>query len=187
MAAIARRFLAIWVSRPQFSSPGNSTCDGGVSFYNRHMGLIITLLVVGVVLLLLETVLPGAVAGIVGLICLIAAVVQSYVEFGPGVGNYVLLGVTVGLIIGTWLWVKYFPTSPFGRKFVLDQTGGNVGAEQPELLHQTGTALTPLRPSGAALINGRRVDVVTEGSMIERGQAVKVVDIEGLRVVVRAV
>jgi len=37
-----------------------------------------------------------------------------------------------------------------------------VGAAKPELLHQTGTALTALRPSGTALIDGKRVDVVTE-------------------------
>ena len=151
------------------------------------MELVITLLVVGVILLLLETVLPGAIAGIVGLICLVAGVIDAYVQFGATTGNYVLLGVTVALVIGTWLWVKYFPTSPMGRKFVLHRTGGNVDAEKPELLHQTGTALTALRPSGAALINGQRVDVVTEGAMIERGQAIKVVDLEGLRVVVRAI
>ena len=47
--------------------------------------------------------------------------------------------------------------------------------------------MTPLRPSGTAVINGRRVDVVTEGGMIERNTPVKVVAIEGMRVVVRAV
>jgi membrane-bound serine protease (ClpP class) len=47
--------------------------------------------------------------------------------------------------------------------------------------------LTKLRPSGTAVINGKRVDVVTEGAFIEPGQSIKVVAIEGLRVVVRAV
>jgi membrane-bound ClpP family serine protease len=44
-----------------------------------------------------------------------------------------------------------------------------------------------LRPSGTASINGRRVDVVTEGGLIERGTAVKVVAVEGARIVVREV
>jgi membrane-bound serine protease (ClpP class) len=44
-----------------------------------------------------------------------------------------------------------------------------------------------LRPSGTANINGQRVDVVTEGGLIERGTAVKVVAVEGSRIVVRAV
>jgi membrane-bound serine protease (ClpP class) len=54
-------------------------------------------------------------------------------------------------------------------------------------LHCSGTALTNLRPSGTALIDGKRVDVVTNGSMIERGAEVKVIAVEGARVVVRAV
>ena len=54
------------------------------------------------------------------------------------------------------------------------------------MLHQTGAALTLLRPSGTAVINGHRVDVVTEGAMIERNAPVQVVAVEGMRVVVRA-
>jgi membrane-bound serine protease (ClpP class) len=50
-----------------------------------------------------------------------------------------------------------------------------------------GIAQTNLRPSGTAMINGQRVDVVTEGPMIEQGAAIKVVAVEGMRVVVRAV
>jgi len=53
-------------------------------------------------------------------------------------------------------------------------------------VHQTGTALTILRPSGTAEINGRRVDVVTEGDWLEVGAPVTVIAVEGLRVVVRA-
>jgi membrane-bound serine protease (ClpP class) len=44
-----------------------------------------------------------------------------------------------------------------------------------------------LRPAGVALVNGRRVDVVTEGGLIAAGARVKVVAIEGNRVVVRRV
>jgi len=44
-----------------------------------------------------------------------------------------------------------------------------------------------LRPSGTAVINGKRIDVVTEGPFVERGSPIKVVEVEGARVVVRAV
>ena len=95
--------------------------------------------------------------------------------------------MTVGLLGGFALWVKFFPQSPLARRFVLKRVVGNIDAEQPELLNQAGIAYTQLRPSGTALINGKRVDVVTEGSLIERGSAIRVVGIEGMRVVVRAV
>ena len=152
----------------------------------RHMELVIALLVAGALLLLAETVLPGMVAGILGAICLVAGVIQGYVGFGPRVGSYILLGVMAALLVGTMIWLKYFPESRFARTFISDQTVGDLGAEQPALLHQTGTALSNLRPSGMALIGGQRVDVITEGPMIEPGTPVKVIALEGLRVVVRA-
>jgi membrane-bound serine protease (ClpP class) len=150
------------------------------------MEWVITLLAAGAVLLLLETVLPGMIAGIIGALCLLGGVIQAFVVFGPTVGSYVLAGVIVGLMVGTFLWIKYLPTSRAGRVFTSDRTIGDIGADRPELLHQSGTAVTTLRPSGTALINGHRVDVVTEGGLIEPHTPVKVVAIEGMRVVVRA-
>ena len=149
------------------------------------MWLVVTFIVVGAVLLLLETVLPGAVAGIAGMICLFVGVVIAYRDLGVESGNTVLVGVAAGLLVGTIFWIKYFPHSRFIRRFVSQRTIGDIGAERPELLHQTGVAFTTLRPSGTALINHQRVDVVTEGSLIERGTPVKVVALEGIRVVVR--
>jgi membrane-bound serine protease (ClpP class) len=150
------------------------------------METVIILLVAGLVLLLLETVLPGMIAGMVGFGCLVVGVVLSYAKFGPRTGNLVLLGVCGVLLGAALLWIRFFPHSRLGQAFVTRSTVGNLGVEQPALLHQTGTALTPLRPSGTAFIQGRRVDVVSEGALIERGTPVKVVALEGLRVVVRA-
>ena len=73
------------------------------------------------------------------------------------------------------------------RVFVSKSAVGDIGTAKPELLNQTGTAFTTLRPAGTAIINDKRVDVVTEGALIEKGTAIKVVAIEGLRVVVRAI
>jgi membrane-bound serine protease (ClpP class) len=151
------------------------------------MELVITLIIVGAILLLLETVLPGLVAGIIGFCCLIAAVYFAYEREGVETGNWVLMGVAVGLMIGFICWLKYFPNSRMARPFVSQTAIGDIKAEKPELLNQTGTAFTSLRPSGTALIDGKRVDVVTEGALIEKGTPVKVVAIEGMRVVVRAI
>lgn len=151
------------------------------------MAIVITLLVVGAILLLLETVLPGAIAGILGFGCLVTAVVLAYVELGARGGNVVLLGVALGLVAGTLLWMKYFPLSPVAKLFVSQKVVGSIGTERPDLLNRTGTALTLLRPSGTAVVAGQRVDVVTEGALIERGTPIKVVAVEGMRVVVRAV
>jgi len=151
------------------------------------MALIITLLALGAILLFLETLLPGMVAGIIGFICLMAAVILSYRDFGYQTGSLILAGVLVGLLIGTWCWLKFFPESRIARKFISRGSVGELGVDKPELLNVTGVTLTRLRPSGVASINGQRVDVVTEGGMIERDAAIKVVAVEGSRIVVREV
>jgi membrane-bound serine protease (ClpP class) len=150
------------------------------------MAIIAILIGVGLSLLFLETILPGLIAGFLGICALIGAIVYAYLEFDIRTGNTTLLIVLCLLVIGTLLWIKFFPGSAVARMFVSTGQIGTVGAEKPELLDQSGVALTALRPAGTALINGKRVDVVTEGGFINKGTAVKVVAIEGLRVVVRA-
>jgi membrane-bound serine protease (ClpP class) len=151
------------------------------------MGVIALLIAVGLVLLFLETILPGMIAGALGLLALGAAVAYGYMQFGAKTGNATLFIVLVMLGVGTVLWVKFFPDSPMAKVFVSKGQIGTVGAEKPELLGQTGVALTPLRPAGTVVFNGKRVDVVADGLFIEKGTSVKVVAVEGLRVVVRPV
>jgi membrane-bound serine protease (ClpP class) len=149
------------------------------------MELVITLLAAGFLLLVLETVLPGLVAGIVGFCCLVAGVVIAYQRKGAETGNMVVMSVIVVGLVGAVLYLKYFPGSRAARSFTLTRTIGDIGVERPELVGQSGVAFTTLRPSGTALINNQRVDVVADGTLIEKGAAITVVAVEGLRVVVR--
>jgi membrane-bound serine protease (ClpP class) len=151
------------------------------------MATVVTLILVGAALLLLETVLPGMIAGIIGFACLVAGVVMAYLNFDNSTANIVLLVVVVGVIVGVLVWFKFFPDSRFAKVFISERTVGEIGTDRPELLNQTGKALTTLRPSGMAVISGKRIDVVTEGPFIEPGTTVKVVAVEGMRVVVRSV
>ncbi len=149
------------------------------------MELILILLAAGGLLLFAESVLPGMIAGLAGACCLVAAVIEGYVRFGGRTGNLILLGVLASLVAGFLLWLKYFPDSRVAKIFISRQVVGEIGTEKPELLDQTGTALSALRPAGTAVINGKRVDVVTEGQMIDPGAPIRVVAVEGMRVVVR--
>ena len=151
------------------------------------METVIALLIAGAVLLMLETVLPGLIAGVIGFLCLVVAVFLSYRNLGAQTGHLALVGVMVALILGTICWVKYFPESRLGSLFVSKQSVGDIGTDRPELLNQTGVAFTQLRPAGTALIHGKRVDVLTEGELIERGTPVRVVAVEGMRVIVRVI
>jgi membrane-bound serine protease (ClpP class) len=151
------------------------------------MWMVLTLALVGAALLLLETILPGLIAGIIGMCCLIAAVVVGYTNFDLMTGNLILVAVILGLLLGTIIWIKYFPQSRMASVFISRRVVGDLHIDKPDLVGLTGVAQTNLRPSGTAIINGQRVDVVTEGAMVERGSPVRVVAVEGMRVVVRSV
>lgn len=151
------------------------------------MTLIVVLLVLGAILMFLEILLPGLVAGILGSLCWVAAVVLAYRDLGFHTGNLVLGGVLLGLVIGVLCWLKFFPESRVARLFISRSAVGELGVRKSELVNSTGVTITQLRPSGTAFINGKRTDVVTEGGLIDCGASIKVVAVEGLRVVVREV
>ena len=143
------------------------------------------LLIVGAVLVFLETMLPGLVAGIIGAGCIITGVVLSYTRFDVATGNLTLMITLAGLIVGAAVYLRFFPTSRIAQVFVSRRQVGNLEVDRSSLLYQTGMACTTLRPSGVAIIAGQRVDVVAEGPLVEKGEAVKVIAVEGARVVVR--
>ncbi len=149
--------------------------------------LIVSLAAVGALLLFVEMFVPGAVAGIVGGLALFAAVALCYSEYGVDRGNLMFIGVLVfGTVLLVW-WMRSFSNSRMGRKWTLQTAVPNDSAQSSfqQLADQDGSALTDLRPAGTALIGGTRVDVIAESEQIDRGAAIRVVRVEGSKVVVR--
>ncbi|MBY6278389.1 NfeD family protein, partial [Symbiobacterium thermophilum] len=58
--------------------------------------------------------------------------------------------------------------------------------DRARLVGREGVSLTVLRPAGTAVFDDQRLDVVTEGEFIPAGVPVKIVRVEGTRIVVRA-
>jgi membrane-bound serine protease (ClpP class) len=146
------------------------------------------LILAGFVLLGLETVLPGMIAGILGAICLLAAVVLSLFH-GPVAGMLTLFGVFLLLMLAIWLYFTFFPKSKLGKSIAL--TTVNEGASTPEassaLVGTSGTMASPGRPAGIALIQGKRLDVVAETGFLENGAKIIVISAAGNRIVVRGI
>ncbi len=146
-----------------------------------------TLLIAGLILIVAEIFLPGMVVGTIGALCLIASVVLCFKESNPLWGTVYLGGVIVLSIFVVGLGLKYFPRSSYGRKMVLDAHSRDADelVWMATLKGKRGTAHTMLRPAGTAMIDGKRIDVVSEGGMIAKGSGVEVLAVEGNRVVVR--
>jgi membrane-bound serine protease (ClpP class) len=155
------------------------------------MTILILLLVVGYILVIAEMILPGGVLGILGVLCLIGAAVWAFVEFDPTTGFFIVLAEAISGVILISIWMKYFFDSRYGKHLVLsnektaDEPDESTTSRNQELLNLTGTALTYLRPSGTATINGKRYDVLAEGNLIDRGETIKVVKVDGTHIFVR--
>lgn len=147
---------------------------------------VIALAAAGVALLFLEMFLPGMIAGVIGGILLIASIVTAYQSIGPEAGNITLVATTAFTGFLWWWWATKFQHTRFGRRMTLAAT--STGTSQAEglaqLIGQTGTAATPLRPSGTILIDGKRVDAITGGEFLEKGTPVRIVRAEGSGVIV---
>lgn len=148
--------------------------------------VIVLLTIFGLALLAAEVILPGMIAGTIGLILLAAAIWLSYADFGPQVGTLMLGGILTVTFAGFLVWLYLFPRTFIGKRLILDSKIDDP-TEVPDftdLMGENGVALTNLRPSGTARIGGRRIDVVAESGYISAEEPIRVRKVEGIRVVV---
>jgi len=149
--------------------------------------LFFILLISGLTLVGAEVFIPGGVLGTIGGLALIGASVAAFALYPPLAAAYITGGILlmVGVMIG--LWIKFFPKTWIGRKMTVTQdlhTAKGTEDNLTQLLGMKGVAASQLHPAGYAEIDGRRIDVVTQGEMIDKGVAIYVVEVRGNRVVV---
>ena len=182
-------------------------CCFALFFFSKHLvglaGVVeLILFAVGFVLLAVEVFLiPGfGVVGLSGLACIMIALLLSLQKFGlpdPGLPEtveifftnlLVVLGSICGSAVVFLLLLRLLPATKFGRRLVLEaaetvESGYTVGsAEKRLLVGKTGVALTTLRPSGKAEIDGASVLVVTDGEFLDAGTLIVVEEVRGNRV-----
>lgn len=149
------------------------------------------LFVAGLLLIFLEFFLPGAISGTLG----VAALILSLFLAGE---DAIQIGVSILIAIFLSVLVFFMMIKIFDKKLVLfnkmvlfesakKEDGYVSNINRIDLLGKEGIALTILRPAGTVVINNERVDVVSEGGFIEQNAVVKVIKVEGARIVVREV
>lgn len=146
------------------------------------VAIIWLLFVGGLAAVIAEMFVPGAVMGIIGLMCVFGAIIYA-IAIGETLHAAIIVVCTILSI--PVLFVMW--RNVIGRLFALK---GDEGTYVPptrvtaELVGMEGTALTTLRPSGTVRIDGKKYDVVTRGEMIDRGTLITVLSVSGNRVVV---
>ncbi len=193
---------------PGIGFAGMMSLVGALMFFapNYMGGLVesweIVLFFVGILLLAAEIfVIPGfGVAGILGILMVLVSLftalignvgldLPSTMEINSAIITLTVTLILVAVLIGSLS--RYLPeTKAFNRLVLapeLSSADGYVANETDfSLVGKSGTTLTVLRPAGTMMVDGKRVDVVSEGGFISEGVTVKVIDVIGNRVQVRA-
>lgn len=147
-------------------------------------GLVAT----GAVLLGLELfVIPGfGLVGIGGILVFGAACAYAWLAMGEAVGLAVC-GLSLASAVA--LAVFGLRSQAAKKRLVLTTSltrgDGNQTVSFQDLVGHTGLAKTMLRPAGVAIIDGHRIDVVSEGGFIEKDTPIVITLVDGPRVVVR--
>lgn len=165
----------------------------------------VVLFAIGLTLLGIEIfVLPGfGMAGVLGIIAILAALLWAMLPLTPSWAptlptwqqlrlpfQKLALGLG-GAVVGMVVLARYLPDSFLFRKLVLANatraTDGYISSreEAKDLVGTSGMAETVLRPAGKGRFDGRLVDVVTDGDMLDRGTPIRIVEVKGSRVLVR--
>lgn len=158
--------------------------------YNPAAWFGLLIFIGGVLFLLFEAhVFPGH--GLSAMIGLVGIFAGLYVVLGgTQEGAAITLGMSLcGTVVASVGFFMYLPKSRIWKLVGLEerqsvQAGYVSVADLSHLVGARGLAITQLRPAGMGMIDGQRVDVVTQGELIEKDTPIKVIQVEGRRVVV---
>jgi len=154
------------------------------------MKLSLSLYLAGLILICFEVFVPGGILGTIGFFLIVGSIWIAFVQLGSVGGSYFLVGGLVLAMVSVYLVMKFGIKTRLSRKLFLQSTEKgfrSTSKNLEDLKDKTGISLTILRPSGKAVIDGGKVNVVSEGVFLPKGCKIKVVMVEGNRVVVRRI
>jgi len=157
------------------------------------MGTTIAIIVTfGVLLMILETFVPGMIAGILGALCVLAGVglvmvADDFSHWPAWVRTAVACGILFASVIIQFVWLRYFAIKFWRESFTLQTT--LPSADQSQLLaHGTeGISVSELRPMGRVDFSGTRREVRCEDGFAPAGSRVRVTGSEPGNLLVRLI
>ena len=157
--------------------------------------LPVSLFLIGLIAIIIELFVPaGGVIGFIGIGLIVSSIISAYTRFGIIIGTVFLLVGIIFLPILFGISFKIFPHTFAGKIFILKDSQkkekGFVSHDEAKyniILNKEGTALTPLRPIGLARIDNNKFNVTTTGEFINKNVKIRVIKVEGNKIVVRKV
>ena len=159
-----------------------------MNFILLNLPLILCLLV-GIALLVVEVFMPGfGLPGVSGLILIVIGVVMTWNTYGAVAGLAVTLIALALAGISISVSIKSAANGKLSRSALfLKDTVASVEQheENAALVGKAGVTVTVLNPVGFAEFDGVRLNVITEGSYLEKGKPVQVIQVEGNKIIVK--
>lgn len=189
--------LVMELYSPGFGIPGIMGLTSLLLFFYGHMiaGLAgmesIILLGIGIVLIVLEFFVPGGIMGGIGVLSIIISLLLAADNIGHMIFS-ILIALLVTIIASVILFKRFgYEKGIFRHIILFDSTSSDKGyvsnVTRSDLIGLEGITVTPLHPSGTAVFNNERFDVVTEGGFINNNKKVKIIKAEGPRIIVREI
>ena len=151
-------------------------------------GMIILFLSTGFIFLLIELfIIPGfGFMGLLGLGMMSWAIFKAWqIGITSGVTSLVISLIAIIAVLIVVSKTKFCEKLCLKTKETTENGFNTHNQDLKELLNKEGLALSHLRPTGTAIINNQRVDVVTDGIYLDPETKIKVVEVTGGRVVVK--
>lgn len=155
---------------------------------NSDWTIPLILQLAGMLVIAAEVLLPsGGILSIIALGLLGYSIYLAFTQISFDAGMILIIADLIILPVVAIIGLKMIGRSPFALKASLKKSEGVVSYDEnlAQYVGKNGVAITNLRPAGTVRIEDKRIDVVTRGDFIEKGEAVIVSKVEGNRVVVR--
>ena len=152
------------------------------------MTTVLVLFAASLILAAVEILVPGALLGVLGGLCLLGGVVAAFLQLGSA-GGAVATGIAL-LIGALTLYFEFvlLPRTKLARTFSMAATGS--GRSQPEIadraavLGREALAVTLLAPSGYVELDGRRYEAFCQSGQAAVGARLRVVELDAFRLIV---
>lgn len=146
----------------------------------------------GIVLLAIEIfVIPGfGITGILGILGIVAGIFMSFGINNIAQATSVIFFSLIADIILIVILARFILKSKGFKSIVAletDTAGYHSSVSYDNLLGREGITDTFFRPSGNIIINDKKYDAITEGEFINKGVKIKVILVEGNKIVIKEV
>ena len=152
------------------------------------MTLIFLLFALGIALIAVEVIVPGAILGSIGAILMFAGCVLAFRDFGMPGG---VLAVAAALVIGGLaLFLEFYilPKTAIGKRAFLHKqitaVATAVGDEVAGLIGKSAEAVTLLSPSGYVRVDGRRYEAFCQSGQAAAGSILEIIGADNFRLIV---